>query len=120
MGTVLIVVILLLVLTATFNSVADWFEETKNIDILPVALIDVVAVIVFIFACVDKPSGANIWMGLSGAVVLGTVVYNMVQHGYKDGALASLAELVFSISAAFLIIFLLSGTNSKKDKKKKR
>lgn len=72
-----------------------------------------VAVIVFMFTYGSKSTDEMIWMWVSIAVVLVVTIFNSIKYGLKDGALASLAELVFSISAAFLLTCILVSRNQK-------
>lgn len=120
MGKALIFIILLIGLTAYFKKAAEWFIENKNINIIPAALIEMVAVIVFMFTYGSEYTDEIIWMWVSVSVVLAITIFNLVKCGLKDGALASLAELVFSISAAFLLAYILVASGSKKKSKKTR
>lgn len=113
-------ILLLLGLTAVFAKVAEWFQENKKINITPVALIDVIAEIIFIVHYGSKDTRDIVWMCMAIVIIIVIVVFNLFKYGLKDGAFASLAELVFSISAAFLIlcVFLASGQSGKKKRKK--
>ncbi len=120
MGKALIFVFLLIGLTAYFKKAAEWFVDNKNINIIPAALIEMVAVIVFMFTYGSEYTDEIIWMWVSVAVVIAVTIFNLIKYGLKDGALASLAELVFSISAAFLLACILVASGSKKKNKKTR
>lgn len=119
MGKALIFVFLLIGLTAFFKKAAEWFQNNKNINIIPAALIEMVAVFVFIGTYGSEYADEIVWMWISVAIVLVITVFNLIKHGIKDGILASLAELVFSISAALLIACILV-TSGKKTRKKTR
>lgn len=119
MGKALIFVFLLIGLTAFFKKAAEWFQNNKNINIIPAALIEMVAVFVFLGTYGSEYADEIVWMWISVAIVLVITVFNLIKHGIKDGILASLAELVFSISAALLIACILV-TSGKKTRKKTR
>lgn len=119
----LIFVFLLFGLTIAFKKAADWFRINKGINIVPAALIDTVAEMLFIFNYGTEQTKNNIWLGIAIAIVLAIVVFNLMNYGFKDGILTSLAEMIFSISAAFLIACILvaeSQKNAQKQKKRKR
>lgn len=119
MGKALIFVFLLIGLTAFFKKAAEWFQNNKNINIIPAALIEMVAVFVFLGTYGSEYADEIVWMWISVAIVLVITVFNLIKYGIKDGILASLAELVFSISAALLIACILV-TSGKKTRKKTR
>lgn len=119
MGKALIFVFLLIGLTAFFKKAAEWFQNNKNINIIPAALIEMVAVFVFLGTYGSEYADEIVWMWISVAIVLAITVFNLIKYGIKDGILASLAELVFSISAALLIACILV-TSGKKTRKKTR
>lgn len=119
MGKALIFVFLLIGLTAFFKKAAEWFQNNKNINIIPAALIEMVAVFVFLGTYGSQYTDEIIWMWISVAIVLVITVFNLIKYGIKDGILVSLAELVFSISAALLIACILV-TSGKKTRKKTR
>lgn len=119
MGKALIFVFLLIGLTAFFKKVAEWFQNNKNINIIPAALIEMVAVFVFLGTYGSEYADEIVWMWISVAIVLVITVFNLIKYGIKDGILVSLAELVFSISAALLIACILV-TSGKKTRKKTR
>lgn len=119
MGKALIFVFLLIGLTAFFKKAAEWFQNNKNINIIPSALIEMVAVFVFLGTYGSEYADEIVWMWISVAIVLVITVFNLIKYGIKDGILASLAELVFNISAALLIACILV-TSGKKTRKKTR
>ena len=119
MGKALIFVFLLIGLTAFFKKAAEWFQNNKNINIILAALIEMVAVFVFLGTYGNEYADEIVWMWISVAIVLVITVFNLIKHGIKDGILVSLAELVFSISAALLIACILV-TSGKKTRKKTR
>ena len=120
MGKALIFVFLLIGLTADFKKAADWFQYKKNINIVPAAFIEMIAVIVFMFTYGSQYTDEIVWMWLSVAIVLAVTVFNLVKYGVRDGALASLAELAFSISAAFLLACILVSRSQKTKRKSTR
>ena len=120
MGKVLLFLFLLLGLTAGFKKAADWFQYNKNINIVPAAFIEMIAVIIFMFTYGSEYTDEIIWMWVSIAIVLAVTIFNLIRHGVKDGALASLAELAFSISAAFLLVCILVSRSQKTKYKKTR
>ena len=115
MTKALIFIIALIGLTACFKKASEWFDKNKGINILPGALVEMVAVIIFMFTYGSEYNNDVTWMWVSIAVVLAVTIFNLIRHGLKDGILASLAELVFSISAAFLLacILVTSGREKK-------
>lgn len=119
MGNALAFVFLLIVLTVLFKKTAEWFQDAKNINILPAALMEMAAVLVFLWTWGSQYTNDRIWMWAAVAVVAAITVFNWIQYGIKDGTLASLAELIFSISAALLVACILV-TGGKKPRKKTR
>ena len=119
MGKALIFVLLLIGLTAFFKNAAEWFQDNKNINIVPAAFIEMIAVFVFMGTYGSEYTDEIIWMWVAVAIVLVITLFNLIKYGIKDGILASLAELVFSISAALLIACILV-TSGKKTRKKTR
>ena len=119
MAIVMILIFLLIVLTAVFIKVAEWFQEIININIMPAALIDMIAGIVFILHYGNKDTKDIIWMCVAIAIVLVIIVFNLIKYGFGYGALASLAELVFSISAAFLVVCILIASSQNGKQKRK-
>ena len=117
MGKALIFVFLLIGLTAFFKKAAEWFQNNKNINIIPAALIEMVAVFVFLGTYGSEYADEIVWMWISVAIVLVITVFNLIKYGIKDGILVSLAELVFSISAALLIACILVASGKKTRKK---
>jgi len=113
MAKVLFFALLLFGLTAVFKRVAEWFEDVKNINIVPAALVEVVAVIIFIFTHGSKSTGGIVWMWVSVAVVLVVTIVNLIKYGIKDGVLVSFSELAFSVSAALLLICVFVSQNEK-------
>ena len=114
MGKALIFVLLLIALTVLFKIVADWFQYNKNINIIPSTLIEMVAVIIFMFTFDSTSTSGLVWMWASVAMVIGITIFNLAQYGIKNGILVSLAELIFSVSAAFLIVCMIVASSSKK------
>lgn len=121
MGKAIIFIFLLLGLTVIFKKVAEWFQDTKDINILPASLIEMVAVIIFMFNFGSELKEDIIWTCISILIIVIVTIFNLIKYGIKDGALLSLAELIFSVSAAFLIAFIfLAGTEKRKVRKKKK
>ncbi len=120
MAIVLIFILVLLGLTAVFAKVAEWFQEHKNINIIPAALIDIIAVIIFCLHYEIEDTKDIIWLCVAIVIILVIIVFNMINYGFKNGIFASLAELVFSISATFLVVCVLavSSQNGKQKRKK--
>ena len=110
----LIFVFLLLGLTAVFKKIAEWFENTKNINIIPASLIEMPFVVVFMVTYGSEYTNEIIWMWVSVAVVIAVTIFNLVKYGLKDGALVSIAELVFSVAAALLFICIIVSRSGKK------
>lgn len=107
---VLLFIILLLGLTVVFSKAADWFEQSKGINIVPAALIDTVGEIIFIYQYTNFENNEikmNIWIGIAIIIFLAIIIMNLMKYGLKDGILASLAEIVFSMSAVIIIIGIL-------------
>lgn len=117
MGNVLIFLLILVGLLAAFQKVADWFENTRNINIVPASLVDIVAVAIFAFNFGSNEDSETVWICVSVAIVVAVTVMNLIQHGLKNGALASAAELIFSIAVVFVILGMLASINQKKRKK---
>ena len=120
MGKVLIFVFLLVGMTALFKKATEWFRDSKNINIIPSSLIEMPAVIVFMFTYGGEHIDEIVWMCVSIAIVLAITIFNLIKYGIKDGALTSLAELAFSISAAFLLVCILVSRNQANKYKKSR
>ena len=118
MASALIFILLLLGLTAVFPKIAEWFQENKNINIMPIALIDIIAGFVFILHYGSEDTKDIIWMCI--AIVLVIIVFNLIKYGFEDGTLASLAELIFSVAAVFLIVCVLMASSQKGKKKRKK
>lgn len=118
MGKALIFVLLLIGLTAFFKNAAEWFQDNKNINIIPAAFIEMIAVFVFMGTYGSEYTDEIIWMWVSVGIVLAVTIFNLIKYGVKDGALASLAELVFSASAAFLLACILISRNKKTKRKR--
>lgn len=116
----LIFILILFGLTASFKKVADWFQNTKNINIIPASLIEMVAIIIFIFTYGSTYTNEVIWMWLSIAIILVIIILNLIKYGLKNGALASIAELAFCISAAFLLACILITRSQKSNDKRHR
>lgn len=85
MGKALIFVFLLIGLTAFFKKVAEWFQNNKNINIIPAALIEMVAVFVFLGTYGSEYADEIVWMWISVAIVLVITVFNLIKYGIKDG-----------------------------------
>ena len=118
MAKVLLFILLLIGLTAVLKKVSEWFEDNKDINIIPSTFIEMVAVIVFIFTYGSIDTSEIIWMWIAVAVVVTITIFNVIRYGIKDGVLVSFAELTFSISAAFLIACMLVASSQKKTRKK--
>lgn len=116
----LVFVLLLIGLTSGFKKVADWFQHNKSINIVPAALIEMLAVIIFMVTYGSEHTAEIVWMWVSVAIVLAIIIFNLIRYGVKDGTLASLAELIFSVSAAFLLILILASRSQKTKRKKTR
>ena len=116
----LIFVFVLIILTGIFKKVAEWFENTKNINIIPASFIEMPFVVVFMVTCGSEYTNEIIWMWVSVAVVVAVTIFNLVKYGLKDGTLVSLAELLFSVAAAFLLICIIVSRSSKKKTQYKR
>lgn len=114
MGKALIFVFGLIILTEIFKKVAEWFEKTKDINIIPASFIEMPFVVVFMVTCGSEYTNEIIWMWVSVAVVVAITIFNLIKYGIKDGALVSLAQLFFSISAAFLFVCIIVSRSSKK------
>lgn len=117
MAKVLIVIFLLVGLASVFEKVADWFLDAKNINIIPASVIETFAVIVFFITC-DSRGENDLWMWMSVSIIVIIAVFNLIKHGIKNGLLASLAELVFSVVAVFLLLCALASGSSKRKRKK--
>lgn len=114
----LLFIFFLVGLTASFKKVAEWFQDTKSINIIPEALIEMVAVFIFICTYGSDYTDEIIWMWVSIAVVLIITAFNLARYGIKDGTLASFAELVFSVAAAFLLICIILARETKRKKRR--
>lgn len=118
MGKTLIFILLLGVLTIGFKKAITWFADNKNINIVPGTFVEMIAVIVFMFTYGSENTRDIIFMWVSVAVVLAITTYNFIKYGLKDGALASVAELGFSASAAFLLVCIFVARGSQKKRKR--
>lgn len=117
---IIVFVFLLIGLTAGFKKAADWFQYSKNINIVPAAFIEMIAVVIFMFTYGSRYTDEITWMWASVAIVIAVTVFNLIKHGVKDGLLASLAELAFCISVAFLLACILVSRSQKTKRKKTR
>ena len=111
---------MLIGLTAFFKKAAEWFQNNKNINIIPASLIEMVAVFIFLGTYGSEYTDEIIRMWVSVAIVVAITIFNLIKYGVKDGILVSLAELIFSISAAVLIAFILVASSKKSKVKKNR
>lgn len=116
----LLLIPLLIGLTAVFSIVAEWFVENKKINIIPATVLNLIAGIIFMLNYGGATTINSLGMGAAVSIILAIIILNLNKYGLKTGALASLAELVFSISAAFIIFICLvaGGQNGKKKRKK--
>lgn len=85
MGKALIFVFLLIGLTAFFKKATEWFQNNKNINIIPAALIEMVAVFVFLGTHGSEYADEIVWMWISVAIVLVITVFNLIKYGIKVG-----------------------------------
>lgn len=112
--------VLLLVLMIVLNKVTVWFQENKNINIIPAMLIDMIAESIFIFNYGSENEKGIIWICVAITIAFMVIVFNLIKYGFKDGILASFAELIFSVVTVFFIacIFIASSKKSKRKGKK--
>lgn len=106
----LLFIILLLGLIVVFSKAAEWFEQSKGINIVPAALVNMVAEIILVYQYTNSENDAikmNLWIGIAIIIFLTIIIMNLMKYGLKDGILASLAEIVFSISAVIIIVGIL-------------
>ncbi len=120
MAKALLVILLLIGLCAAFKKTAEWFKHTKNINIVPAAFIEMIAAIIFMFTYGSTYTDEIVWMWVSIAIVIAITIFNLIKHGLKDGLLASLAELIFSASAALLLLSYLVVRNERSTKRKRK
>ena len=120
MAIAIIFIFLLIGLICVFQQVVEWFEENKGINIIPAALIETIAGVIIMVNYGSSETKDIIWMWVAIAIVFIIIVFNLIRYRLKDGALASFAELVFSIPAAFLIICALIASTQKGNKKRKK
>ena len=116
----LLLLLLLCFLTFGFIKAIEWFQNNKNINIIPATLIDVFAIIIFIWNYEGNHTKNFILMYTAIAVILIIIVFNLLSYGLKDGLLVSFAELVFSIPAALLIVIIFLAEIQKGNKKRKK
>ncbi len=114
---ILLFVVLLLSLTGAFMKAADWFQDTKGINIVPAALIEMVSVVIFVFNYGKDETGNIIWLCVAIAIVLVVTIFNLMTYGAKHGALVSLAELLFSVSVVFLFLYMLLSNGARKSRR---
>ena len=103
-----------------FIKAIEWFQNNKNINIIPATLIDVFAIIIFLWNYDGDHTKNLILMYTAIAVILIIIVFNLLSYGLKDGLLVSFAELIFSIPAALLIVLILVAGSQKGNKKRKK
>lgn len=117
-----IIVILALGIIGLICGVPRWFQENKDINITPGCLMDVAGELALVFSTCFRDDEPLKWIFLvvGLTIVLGLVVYNIRTYGVKDGALASLAELVFAAAAVIVILLVLTSASNKKKKKKSK
>ena len=122
MTGVILLASLLAILTAVFKIVAMWFQLNRNINIIPAALLDMTAAIIILFNYDGKSTKNMIALYTAIVMILAIIVFNLMKHGLKYGFLASMAEIIFAASAAFLIILILivESENSKNTRSKRK
>ncbi len=120
MGKVLVFVVLLVVLISTFQKVANWFQYTRNINIVPFAFVEMVSVFLFVFNYGGESTEEIIWVWVSVAIVLAVTLFNLIKYGLQNGLLASLTELVFSVAIVFAILGILVSRNQKTKRRNRR
>lgn len=113
MGKALLFVFLLIGLLAVFQKVASWFQDTQNINIIPFAFVEMISVFLFAFNYGGESTKEIIWVCVSIAIVVVITIFNLIKYGLKYGALASLAELLFSIAIVFAILGMLISRNQR-------
>lgn len=113
--------LLLIGLTAVFNTVAEWFQTSRNINIIPAALLDMTAAIIIIFNYGNEATKNRVAMYAAIVMILAITIINLIKYGVKYGILASIAEIIFAASATFLIVlFLLAESQNSKNSRSKR
>lgn len=122
MAGVILLASLLAILTAVFKIVAMWFQLNRNINIIPAALLNMTAAIIILFNYDGKSTKNMIALYAAIAMILAIIVFNLMKYGLKYGILASMAEIIFAASAAFLIILILivESENSKNTRSKRK
>ena len=118
MAKALLFILLLMGLAAVFMRVIEWFEINKGINILPSTLIEMIAVIVFLFTYGSTDTSKELLMWASVITVIIITIWNLIRYGVLDGLLVSLAELFFSASAAVLIICIFIASDQEKPNKR--
>ena len=120
MGKAILIILLLVGLCAAFRKVAEWFQDNKNINIVPAAFVEMIAAIIFMFTYGSTSTEEIVWMWIAVAIVVAVTIFNLIKYGLKDGILTSLAELVFSVAAALLILSYLVVRSERRTKRRKR
>lgn len=120
MGKAILIILLLVGLCAAFRKAAEWFQENKNINIIPAAFIEMIAAIIFMFTYGSTYTDEIVWMWIAVAIIVAITIFNLIKYGLKDGILASLAELIFSAAAALLILSYLVVRSERRTKRRKR
>lgn len=115
-----LLLLLLCLLAFGFIKAIDWFQNNKNINIIPATLIDVFAIIIFLWNYEGDHTKNLLLMYTAIAVILIIIVFNLLRYGLKDGLLVSFAELIFSIPAALLIVLILYADSQKSNKRRKK
>ncbi len=77
-----------------------------------------VPVFLFVFNYGGKSTEEIIWVWVSVAIVLAVTLFNLIKYGLKNGLLASLAELIFSVAIVFALLGILVSRNQKTKRKK--
>lgn len=120
MVTAFLLLLLLCFLAFGFIKAIEWFQNNKNINIIPATLIDIFAIIIFLWNYEGDHTKNLILMYTAIAVIIIIIVFNFLAYGLKYGFLVSFAELIFGIPAALLIILSLYSVSQKSNKRRKK
>lgn len=95
-----------------------FLKSLKKINIIPLTMLELILVLIFVFTYGSTDTSEIILMWVSVILTVAIWIFDLIKHGIKDGLLASLAETVFSIAVAFLVIATILSVPDKKKKRK--
>lgn len=74
-------------------------------NIIPLALIDMVAVLIFMFHYGGEKTEDTIWICVAIAIVLVIIVFNFIRYGLKNGGIGKFGRVGFQCIRCILDCF---------------